>query len=80
MGYAAYDQLELAEKKIADLEKEVQAYQTTLGLILYHLGEPFVLTDKMVVEGLPEGATIYIDEDSQSMTHTMGITIITVDE
>lgn len=67
------------ETELADKEKELYAMQTILGMVLHKIGEPMVITHEEVVNGLPDGTQIFIDEDPQSLEHTLGIVYPTVD-
>lgn len=67
------------EKKFDDLERDYMMLQQTLALVLFEIGEPVTLLHQTVVQGLPEGTQIFIDEDPVTHDHTLGLTFQSVD-
>lgn len=54
-----------ADKKIADLERELLGTQEMLALVLAQIGEPVLVTKETVARGLNPGVQIQIDDDAQ---------------
>lgn len=52
-----------ADKRIADLERELRGVQEMLAFVLYEVDRPVVITKELLSRGLPNGAEICIDED-----------------
>lgn len=53
---------EAAEKRIAELERELRGVQEMLALVLNEVAEPVVVAKSTMREGLPNGAQIKIDD------------------
>lgn len=52
-----------ADKRIAELERELRGVQEMLALVLNTVGEPVTVTKEAMRAGLPNGAQIRIDDD-----------------
>lgn len=57
---------EAAEKKIADLERELIGTQEMLGFVLDAIGEPVYVTKAAITEGLGATAQIRVDDDLEN--------------
>lgn len=53
---------EAAEKRIAELERELRGVQEMLALVLNEVAEPVVVSKATMRSGLPDGAQIKIDD------------------
>jgi len=55
----------MSDKTADELEVELRAAHEMLALVLYEVGEPVEVSKETMVNGLPEGAEIRIDDDLQ---------------
>lgn len=51
------------EEERDSLRRELRGVQEMLAFVLYEIGEPVVVRKETMVNGLPEGAQIRIDDD-----------------
>lgn len=51
-----------AEKRIAELERELRGVQEMLALVLLEVAEPVTVSKEVMRRGLPKGAQIMIDD------------------
>ena len=56
---------EAAEKRIAELERELRGTQEMLALVLLEVGEPVTVSKSMMRNGIPAGAAINIDDHQE---------------
>ena len=53
---------EAAEKRIAELERELRGTQEMLALVLNEVAEPVTVPKETMRKGLPDGTQIRIDD------------------
>jgi hypothetical protein len=53
---------EAAEKRVAELERELRGVQEMLAFVLYEVAEPVTVSKTTMKTGLPDGASIRIDD------------------
>lgn len=54
-----------ADQRIAELERELMGTQEMLAFVLAAVGEPVEVSKELLDSGLPENATIAVDDDVQ---------------
>lgn len=52
-----------ADKRVAELERELRGIQEMLALVLLEVGEPVVVSKATMREGLPKGSEIMIEDN-----------------
>lgn len=68
--------IENADRRIAELEKELTATQEMLAFVLQSVGEEVLVTKEQIANGLPEGTQIQVDDDLARDAFVFGLAVV----
>lgn len=64
---------ESQDQKIAELERELEAYQHMLYFVLSSLDEPVRVSKELMAQGIVEDTTLWMEEDDASNTFIFSV-------